>query len=353
MRPLGRGFRWRWLPTLALAASFLPAVAAGATGASVAGARPEAASPDDARAWLQRIHAAANTSSYRGTLVFSAGGSMASSRVWHYGVGDQTWEKLESLDGRQRQIIRHNEEVHTLWPQARVAVVERRDALPGWQVTPQSVDPLAMEQYKVRREGISRVAGREADVLLLEPDDQLRYAQRLWADRVTGLMLRAEVLALGPERMVLESASFSEVEIGIKPQPKALVVTAASLQGYRIVRPKQERVNLQDEGWQLVNPVKGFRLKGCVRRELDAGQAAKAGAGSAPVLQAVFTDGLAHASVFIEPFDADRHKREIQVHLGATSTLTLRRDDHWFTAVGDTPASTLRLLAESLSRSGR
>ena len=346
---MGRAFMQRWLPSLTLVCAFLPAMVQAQSGVP--------ASADDARAWLQRIHAAANSGNYRGTLVFSAGGSMSSSRVWHYCVGDQTWEKLESLDGRQRQVIRHNEDVHTLWPQSRLAVVEKRDALPGWQVTPQSVDPRVLEQYRVQREGASRVAGREADVLLLEPLDGLRYAQRLWADRSTGLMLRAEVLTAEPNRTVLESAAFSEVEIGIKPQPKALMQAATRTEGYRVLRPRQQRVTLQDEGWMLTRTVPGFKLTGCVKRELDSSRAASDTTASAgaetvadPVLQAVFSDGLAHVSLFIEPYDPRRHKREMQAHLGATSTVTLRRQDHWFTAVGDAPAATLKQIAESLER---
>lgn len=358
---------WRWLPALALAGTFLPVAAQTETAA--------AAAPADARSWLQRIHNAANSGNYRGTLVFSAGGAMSSSRVWHYCVGDQTYEKLEALDGRQRQVLRQNEEVQTVWPQARVAVIEKREALPGWQTTPQRVDPRALEQYVVRREGSSRVAGREADVLLLDPRDGMRYAQRLWADHATGLMLRADVLA--PDASVLESAAFSEVEIGVKPQPRTVTQAAArtSAEGFRVVRPRQQRVQLEDEGWTAKPAVAGFVLTGCVKRELDNGLAPEAenanggakpvagglaqGGGKAPassvaqaepVLQAVFSDGLAHVSVFIEPYDAQRHRNEMQAHLGATSTLTLQRDGYWFTAVGDAPPGTLRRIAESLQR---
>ncbi len=342
---MGRVFMQRCLPALTLVCAFLPSLACSQVGASP--------SPDDPRAWLQRIHAAANSGNYRGTLVFSAGGSMSSSRVWHYCVGDQTWEKLESLDGRQRQVIRHNDDVHTLWPQSRVAVIEKRDVLPGWQVTPQRVDPRVLEQYQLQREGESRVAGREADVLLLEPQDALRYAQRLWVDRRSGLMLRAEVLTPLPNRVVLESSAFSEVEIGVKPQPKVLMQAAQRTEGFRVLRPRQQRVTLQEEGWSEARPVPGFKLSGCVRRELDSSRAGSELAGGTDadkVLQAVFSDGLAHVSLFIEPYDASRHKREMQAQLGATSTVTLRRDGHWFTAVGDTPLATLRLIAESLDR---
>ena len=330
---------------------------------SAANAGPDAADAQSpaqvqARAWLTRIHAAANTGNYRGTMVFSVDGAMSSSQVWHYCVGDQTFEKLESLDGRQQQIYRHNDDVQTLWPQARVAVLERRETPAAWSTTPQAVDPRVLEQYELKREGRSRVAGREADVFLLEPRDDLRFAQRLWSDLSTGLLLRADVLAMpaghassadgAAGRVVVESTAFSEVEVGIKAQPDVVQAGMRKLDGYRVLRPAQRRTQLDAEGWLLARPVAGFVLAGCVTRPLD--NAGDEGRPNEPVLQAVFSDGLAHVSLFVEPFNPARHRHELQARQGATSSLMLRRQGHWFTAVGDVPIVTLKRFVDALER---
>ena len=42
------------------------------------------------------------------------------------------------------------------------AVPKTGSAGAGWTTTPQAVDPQAMEQYEVKRQGQSRIAGREA-----------------------------------------------------------------------------------------------------------------------------------------------------------------------------------------------
>lgn len=304
-----------------------------------------AASLSEARVWLSRIHNAAVSSNYQGTMVFSsAGGVLSSSRVWHYCVGDQTYERLEALDGRQQHIVRHNDAVHTLWPQSRVAVVEKRETLAAWSTTPQSVDPQALEQYELRREGMTRVAGREAVVLLLEPRDTLRYAQRLWADAASGLMLRADVIAAGAPRAVLESTAFSEVEIGVRPQPDQVLQAMRRIEGYRLLRPQQQRTSLEAEGWVLARPVAGFRLAGCMRRAMETA------GGEGPVLQSVFSDGLTHVSLFVEPYKPEYHRTETQAQQGATATLTQRRGEHWVTVVGDVPSATLKLFAEALER---
>lgn len=328
----------RWVSVLALVSCFLPTLAAAAEAGPI--------TPSEAKAWLERMRTAASTGNYQGTMVFSVGGAMSSSRVGHYTVGDQTYELLEALDGRQQRILRHNDAVHTLWPQSRVAVIEKRQTRGAWSTTPQEVDPQALEHYDFRSEGFARTAGRDTAVFLLEPRDLLRYAQRLWADRATGLMLRADVIGHASDgRPVLESTAFSEINIGVRPQPDAVLQSIRNprqLDGYRIVRPQQQSTELEAEGWALARPVPGFTLGGCVRRGIET-----AGEG-AQVLQAVFSDGLTHVSLFIELFKPERHRGELQAQQGATSTLMLRRGKHWITVVGDVPASTLKLFAAAV-----
>jgi sigma-E factor negative regulatory protein RseB len=330
---------WRWWPLLVWVSCFLPATA---------GAAP---ADNEARAWLARIQSAATAGNYQGIMVFSIGGTISSSRVLHYAVGEQTYEQLEALDGRLQRVLRHNDAVHTIWPQTRLAVMEKRETLTASSATPQAVEPRALDQYEFRREAAGRVAGREAQIFLLEPRDALRYAQRLWADQATGLMLRADVLGLGPAgspRPVIESTAFSEIAIGIRPQPDQVLQEIRNLRkldGYRIVRPQQQRTSLEAEGWTLARPVPGFLLAGCVRRGMET-----TGDQQPPVLQAVFTDGLTHVSLFVEPFNAPNHKDELQAQQGATSTLMTRRGDYWMTAVGDVPVATLKRLADALER---
>ena len=296
----------------------------------------------DARAWLARMKAAAAGGNYQGTLVFIVGGVMSSSRVWHYRVGDNSYERLEAQDGRQQRIYRYNDEVRTVWPQTRTAVVERRETLAAWSTTPQAVDPSAAESYDIRHEGRARVAGREAAVLLLAPRDTLRFAQRLWADQATGLMLRADVIA--PDGSVVESSAFSEVELDVKPQPEQVMQGLREDEGLRIVRPMQRRTTLDAEGWGLARRVPGFVLAGCVQRGIESA------AGEPRMLQVVFSDGLTHVSVFVERFVAERHRSEMQAKLGATHTAMRRRGEHWLTVVGDVPSASLEQFSQALER---
>jgi sigma-E factor negative regulatory protein RseB len=267
---------------------------------------------------------------------------LSSSRVTHFVVGEQTFEHVEALDGRQQRVYRVGDVVHTLWPQSRVAVIEKRPVIEGWPLATQTVEPRALEQYELLREGSERVAGREAQVFLLKPRDEMRYAQRLFADKATGLMLRADVIA--PNRTVLESSGFSEVEVGVKPQPETVMRAIKRLDGYRIVRPQLQSTQLAAEGWTLERGVPGFKLAGCARRPLESAL------GEGSVLQAVFSDGLTHVSLFIEPAESRREFANLSAQIGATGTLRQRRGDHWITVMGDVPAATLNAFADALVR---
>jgi sigma-E factor negative regulatory protein RseB len=67
-------------------------------------------------------------------------------------------------------------------------------------------------------------------------------------------------------------------------------------------------------------------------------------------MQWVFSDGLASVSLFVEPFDAQRHDQEGEAALGATHSVSRRVGEHWVTAVGEVPVSTLQRFTRVLER---
>ncbi|WP_088281670.1 MucB/RseB C-terminal domain-containing protein [Ideonella sp. A 288] len=297
----------------------------------------------DAQQWLARAQAAATQRSYQGTMTSSGGGHLSSSRISRVSDGRQRLERIELLNGQARQQLRHNETVLTLWPQTRVAVFETEDAVAEFPALP-SLGQRLLESYEARPLGQDRVAGMDVDVVVFKPKDGMRYAQRLWAERGSGLLLRADVL--GPRGEVLESSAFTELSFGGKLQPDSVLGPMKRLDGYRVLRLPSQRVNFESEGWTMQRAVAGFHLVGCARRALEASM----GVGDArQVLQAVYSDGLTHVSVFVEPFDAQQH-RPMRTSLGATSTLMNRQGEWWITVVGDVPMPTIQQFEAGLQR---
>ena len=325
--------------------SALCTVASGAWAQS----RPEAAAPASARevrAWLMRIHEAAGHRNFQGTFVVSGGGAVSSARIAHFCEGPNQYERSESLDGQARHVFRHNDLVHTVWPAARVALIEQRSLLASFPALLQAGDDGIVEFYDVRPDGVERVAGHEANVLLVRPKDGWRYGYRLWADQASGLLLRADVI--GDHNEVLETSAFSEVTIGVKPQIDSVLLPMKRLGGYRVLRPVLSPTRLEAEGWALRQPAPGFRQVSCIKRPMEGIGAVEGRTAQQQVLQVIYSDGLTYVSVFIEPFDVLHHTRQRLASIGATQTLMLQHGEWWVTLVGDVPPATLRWFAKGL-----
>ena len=66
-----------------------------------------------------------------------------------------------------------------------------------------------------------------------------------------------------------------------------------------------------------------------------------------PVDQAVFSDGLAAISIFVEPVEKNSRK-EGAGNTGATHVLVKRRGDFWITLLGEVPQATLQQFASTI-----
>lgn len=298
----------------------------------------------EAQQWLARIHDAARQRNFQGTFVVTTGASVSSSRIHHFCEGPNQIEKIESLDGQMRQVFRHNDVVHSLWPNRRLAVIETRQVSSEFPALLSAGVERIAQHYEIKTRGSGRVAGHEAHVLVLQPKDGFRYGYRLWAEKTTGLLLRAEVV---DERdNVLEVSAFSDLTLNVKPRAELLLQEMKRLDGYAVQRPALENVDLERAGWTLKQPPPGFRHVASVRRSFAAASPAD---GAPPsVLQTIYSDGLTHVSIFIEPGSPNVQRREDLLSLGATQTLVRRHGDAWLTVIGDVPVLTLRAFATAM-----
>lgn len=310
--------------------------------------RNSRAPSQDVRVWLTRIHEAASRQNFQGTFVVSSGGNVASARMAHFSDGSSQFERIESLDGQARNVFRHNDTVHTLWPKNKVALVERRNLLPSFPALLQAGSHSIAEWYEVQPQGPDRVAGHEADVLLVRPKDAYRYGYRLWSDQRSGLLLRADVIA--EQGQVVETSAFSDIVIGVPPNPESVLSPMKRLDGYRVIRPDMQMTQLEAEGWSMRSTAPGFRLLSCVRRDLGGTQPAAVGEAVPRMLQAIYADGMTYVSVFIEPYREAHHAKPMPAPSGATRALARRHAQWWVTVIGDVPMATLERFADGLER---
>ncbi|MFJ3057387.1 MucB/RseB C-terminal domain-containing protein [Herbaspirillum sp. NPDC087042] len=307
----------------------------------------EIAAPDSSRllAQLQKMQTAAQRLDYSGSFVYQQASLIRTSRVTHIVAGKNELEKLEVLDGKPREYLRNNEDVACYMPEAKAVVMERRvtrDVFPAiLDVRPEAL----ASHYQFSAGPDERVAGRECHAIVLEPRDKLRYGYRFWADKQSGLLLRAQTLDAGGE--VVEQISFTQIQIGGIDRAR-VSPTYKDTRGWRIEKAAMSPVDLS--GWQVAPPP-GFRKISQVRRMIsDSAPEGAAPAQHRPaereVSQIVFSDGLAAISVFIEPGSQGRQEGALQQ--GAMNVLGRRQGDYWLTVVGEVPAAAIRQVSNSI-----
>ncbi len=294
--------------------------------------------------WLVRMHEAARRRTYTGTFVVSAGNSISSARIWHVCDGDLQMERVEALTGPPRSTFRRNEQLLTLYPDSRLAVAERRESFGQFPNLLQPGGTALGQFYGIRFAGSERVAGLEADVVQLRPNDALRFAHQIWTEKKTGMVLKLQTI--DARGRVLEQAAFSELQLDAPVSMTKLAQMMGNTEGYQVERTDLVKTSAADQGWGMKSAVPGFQPVTCYLRPT----AVPADARPESTLQWIFSDGLATVSLFIEAFDPRRHVQPMAQALGATHTLTRRIGDWWLTAVGEVPPHTLAAFAQALQR---
>jgi sigma-E factor negative regulatory protein RseB len=276
-------------------------------------------------------------------------------RIIHSVSDGVVTERLVSLDGSGREVIRTQSEVVCYLPDRRTVLVEKRTNNNSLLGTVPVYSEGLQSNYALATPGTTRILGRPAQFVTVQPRDNFRYGYRLWLDQETALPLKSQLCDRSGR--VIEQIVFSDlstpasIDAGLL---KSSIVTT----GFQWVRQELRPQRLQREGanvgeWVVANPPQGFRLT--VTRMQNIG-------GAGPVRHLVLSDGLASVSVFIEPMLSkpespttgvvtDSHGPAAELsRVGSALAYSTEAHEHRITAVGEVPANTLRAIATSVQR---
>lgn len=294
----------------------------------------------DGVAWLARAASAARQLNYAGTIVYQKGGRSESSRIVHINDGGQESEKLVNLDGPAREVIRGNGEVRCYYPDAQVVRIEPqtfRNAFPS--LSPQQQKALA-ENYDFRVLDSERIAGRQAQVVVFEPRDGLRYGHKFWADAATGLLLKARLLDERNEPV--EQFAFIELTISDRIDRESVRPTwPPAPPDWQLRQIGPADAEQKETGWTVGRLPPGFTKTVEGYRALR-GKRHK-------VAHLMFTDGLVAVSVFVEPIGSAPHPVGLSQFHGVNA-YSRQVDDQLITVLGEAPPAALRQIAQSVAR---
>lgn len=297
--------------------------------------------------WLKTIAFAAHQTDYSGTFIYQYGNHVETSRITHISDQDGEHEKLESLDGPHREIIRNNDEVWCSLDGHKAVRLEKRHKdreFPA--LLPEQLTVLG-ENYRISTGQHARVAGYDAQTIVFHPRDNLRYTHKFWAHSDSGLLLKAAVL--NDRGQVVEQYAFTELSIGgnIKHDwtvPDSSSAANLAQQLHLSPLPKAGEP-VASSGWQVDGLPPGFQKIMEIRRPMRGKKT--------PVLHMVFSDGLAGISVFIENLSDNPDVNPTLSSQGAIQLYSKVIDDeHLVTVVGEVPPRTVMQIADSVRYAG-
>lgn len=306
-------------------------------------AAPLLAAEQDGLTWLTKMANASRKLNYSGTFIYQHGDRIETSRIVHFvNPAGGEFEKLETLDGPPREVIRTNDQVTCYSPDTKTVIIEKRSARRFPALFPDQLVGVA-DNYVVNVGVMDRVAGYDCQVVVLVPKDSLRYGHQFCAEAASGLPLRARTLS--EKKLLLESFAFTEVRLGGRfSRDQVRSRYADKSQKWKVDHSALVLSDVPaDTGWTLTRQPAGFKKLTELKRSI-------AGRG-AVVSHIVYSDGLAAISVFIEPLPKSRPARSLS-HQGAVNIYVRPMADHMVTVLGETPAATVMQVANSLELRG-
>lgn len=303
-------------------------------------AAAQARGEESVQRWLDRMSRAVETLDYRGTLVHLRNGEVSTLRIIHRADEDGVRERIYSVDGVPREVLREGDSVRCVLPGDEPMMLESQ--LAGRLLPSLPVSRLLGPEsgYLMNLGGRERVADMMTRVIHIQPRDAYRYGSRLWLEERTGMLLRYALI--DNDGRQLQQLTFTSLELGAnisdaELQPELVgeqfttesmgeeLQSSGSVLGSVTVRPRVPR------GFRLVNAGKGRGPDGAEFEHL------------------LYSDGLSSFSIYVER-GSEAVAGRVET-MGPVHVYTTQAGGRLFTVVGEVPAATVEFVGRQLRRS--
>ena len=295
----------------------------------------------DARQWLNRMSQSVRSLNYEGTFVYRRGDTLVGMHITHVVDKQGERERLVTLNGVRREVIRDHNGVTCILPDQNLVVVSKGRLEKPFPTKLLEDPKVIAAHYDITDMGLNRTMGQKTQVINIKPHDKYRYGYRVWIDQETGLMLQSDVV--NKEGKIMEQIMFTSLRL-LDKAPASMeqeVHPAVNT----VLKSNMSKLVSDDHKWLVTHMPDGFRLVEHRKRTRQSNDHAVS------MEHLVFTDGLASVSVFIEnQLTPSQAVPMVGVsHLGAVNAYRTIVGKHQVTVVGEVPVSTVQLIGKSIS----
>jgi len=251
----------------------------------------DATKAKEVESWLSKMHRAAHMANYQGVFVYGQKNNLSSMKIVHSTDGTSERERLLSLDGTGREVIRTKNSVTCILPDSKSVVVEKNrpnsDFPPAFPV---QINELS-KNYDFFLSGKEMVAGQVTQKVMIKPKDKYRYGHALWIDVNSGLLLKTHLM--NENGQTVEQFMFTQIDF-MKKIPEKLLkpsISGDNFTWYESPEKKTNKVKLKTN-WAVKNLPHGFKADMNRKHVMPRSGIA--------MEQLMYSDGLSSVSIFIE-----------------------------------------------------
>lgn len=290
---------------------------------------------------LAQLESAQLTLNYTATLVSLHNDDMNIVDVEQYSKDGQYYQSIFSLNGEERKVVKHNDELFCYLPDKLAVVADQKNVSFNHTSDYSALtDEATKQHYDFVLGPKMRVSNREAVVLIITPKDQLRYEHQLWIDSESGLLLKSMII--DANRNIVEHDQLINVKL-----LSADEVTLPTLKSMPDLWQKMQV--------KLAGAVDDQVKLNCHIPELLSGfsmTSMQAKANIMPDSEMMqhfnYSDGLSSLSVFVEPFTGDHNDQPMMTSMGGIHVYKKHQDGYRITVMANAPAQTAQLFADNI-----
>ena len=300
-----------------------------------------ATAADDPWLVLQKTAYAARELGYQGVFVYQNGKETRSVQITHMNKDGLEVARNVILDnsiksGQAREVFSQGSDIVIFNPKKEKMVIEKRRGQNMFPAMFPTDFQLIKASYNAKLGPVEYVAGRQAQVVELIPNDALRYSYKIWADMEFGILLKLTLMNVSQE--TLEQIEFNQLSLMKSQdanwfQPKIDVTKHYEMEE----EPTAHRVTKE---WELEKLPSGYRKIDHVERIMPGKTVA--------INQMIFSDGIASVSLFIEPMTKGMRPKMGHKLIGSTNICANVIDGFQIVVVGEVPAATVMQIAKAV-----
>ena len=293
----------------------------------------------DARDLLYRMGRATRELNYDGIFIYRREQGMDTMRLIHRSSQDGETERLITLTGQPREVIRTKDSVTCIFPEDRQILIEKsRTHKLLFAQFPEALERIG-EYYSFSVSGEDRIAGKDTWVVEIVPGDEYRYGYRLWIDKESNLLLKSDLD--DKAGVPVEQMLFTQLEI-LETIPDDLLRPSTNGHDYTLHNSSTIEHFRETKGiyWKTGWLPVGFTLVN-YEQKLNAEDADA-------VEHLIYTDGLAMVSVFVEQTGTSPDFKPGGQKMGAVNAFSEVINGYLVTAIGEAPYATVRGMATSV-----